>query len=138
MAVQFDMALADLRNYDAGLVPPEDFDSFWDRTLTQAREIPLSPAFTPIDTGLPLFEIFDASFAGWGGERIAAWLVLPRGTTTPLPTIVEYIGYSGGRGFAHDHLFWAAAGYAHLVVDTRGQGSATFSVGATSDQAGRV
>ncbi len=138
MAVQFDMALADLREYDAGVEPPEDFDAFWDRTLSEAREFPLSPSFTPVDAGLPLVEIFDVSFGGWGGERIAAWLIMPRGTTTPLPTIVEYIGYSGGRGFPHDHLVWAAAGYAHLVVDTRSQGSATFSVGATSDQPGPI
>ncbi len=138
MAVQFDMALADLRKFDAGLVPPEDFDAFWHGTLTEARELPLDPTFTPVDAGLSLVEVFDVSFAGWGGERIAAWLILPRGTTAPLPTIVQYIGYAGGRGFPHDHLVWAAAGYAHLVVDTRSQGSAAWSVGATGDQPGPI
>ncbi|QNK83228.1 acetylxylan esterase [Nakamurella sp. PAMC28650] len=138
MAVQFDLALKDLREYEAGLVPPEDFDAFWGLTLAEAREFPLSPTFTAVDAGLPLVDVFDVSFAGWGGQRIAAWLVMPSGTTTPLPTVVEYIGYSGGRGFPHDHLVWAAAGYAHLIVDTRSQGSATFSVGATSDHPGPV
>jgi cephalosporin-C deacetylase len=38
--------------------------------------------------------------------------------------VVEYIGYGGGRGFPTDWLLWASAGYAHLVMDTRGQGSA--------------
>ncbi|MFD0352202.1 acetylxylan esterase [Streptomyces sp. NPDC127110] len=28
--------------------------------------------------------------------------------------------YSGGRGLPTDHLFWSAAGYAQLVVDSRG------------------
>jgi cephalosporin-C deacetylase len=37
--------------------------------------------------------------------------------------VVEYIGYSGGRGFPTDWLLWASVGYAHLVMDTRGQGS---------------
>jgi cephalosporin-C deacetylase len=46
--------------------------------------------------------------------------------------VVEYIGYGGGRGLAHDWLFFANAGYAHFVMDTRGQGS-TWSVGDTPD-----
>jgi cephalosporin-C deacetylase len=37
--------------------------------------------------------------------------------------VVEYIGYGGGRGFPTDWLLWSSAGYAHLVMDTRGQGS---------------
>jgi cephalosporin-C deacetylase len=32
----------------------------------------------------------------------------------------------------HEHLFWASAGYAHLVMDTRGQGS-LWSAGDTPD-----
>ena len=44
-------------------------------------------------------------------------------------------GYNGGRGLAHEHLSWALAGYAHLVTDTRGQGS-RWSVGDTPDPVG--
>ena len=36
---------------------------------------------------------------------------------------MTYIGYGGGRSLPADHLLWASAGYAHLVMDTRGQGS---------------
>ena len=46
--------------------------------------------------------------------------------------MVKYAGYGGGRGLVHDHLLWPAAGYAHLVMDTRGQGSA-WSQGDTPD-----
>jgi cephalosporin-C deacetylase len=49
--------------------------------------------------------------------------------------VVQYQGYNGGRGLAHEHVFWATAGYAHLVVDTRGQGSG-WTIGATSDPTG--
>ena len=52
-----------------------------------------------------------------------------------LPAVVQYQGYNGGRGLAHEHVFWATAGYAHLVVDTRGQGSGWTS-GATGDPVG--
>jgi cephalosporin-C deacetylase len=44
--------------------------------------------------------------------------------SSPLPCIVEYIGYGGGRGSPLDWLVWSSAGFAHLVMDTRGQGSA--------------
>jgi cephalosporin-C deacetylase len=45
---------------------------------------------------------------------------------------VQFQGYSGGRGLPHENNLWALAGYAHLVVDTRGQGWGT-TVGATPD-----
>ncbi|MGZ8528873.1 MAG: acetylxylan esterase, partial [Candidatus Limnocylindrales bacterium] len=50
----------------------------------------------------------------------------------PLPAVVEYVGYGGGRGLPHERVLWAAAGYAHLVMDTRGQGS-SWAVGDTPD-----
>ncbi|MFD7454374.1 acetylxylan esterase, partial [Kitasatospora sp. NPDC059827] len=43
----------------------------------------------------------------------------------PLPVVVTYMGYSGGRGLPTEHLFWSAAGCAQLVVDSRGQGHDT-------------
>jgi cephalosporin-C deacetylase len=46
--------------------------------------------------------------------------------------VVQYVGYGGGRGLVHEKTFWASAGYAHFVMDTRGQGSAG-SVGETAD-----
>ena len=49
--------------------------------------------------------------------------------------MVEFPGYGGGRGLAHQVLLYAAAGYAHLFVDIRGQGSGWRS-GDTPDPAG--
>ena len=70
--------------------------------------------------------------AGTAGHRVRGWLHLPAGHDGPLPAIVQYIGYGGGRGLPHESVLWAAAGYAHLVMDTRGQGS-TWSIGDTPD-----
>ena len=74
------------------------------------------------------------TFPGFGGQPIKGWLVLPRQRAGKLPCVVEYIGYNGGRSFATDWLLWASAGYAHFVMDTRGQGS-TWSHGDTPDLA---
>jgi cephalosporin-C deacetylase len=46
--------------------------------------------------------------------------------------VVEYTGYGGGRGFPGDWLTWPAAGYAHLAMDIRGQGT-SWRTGDTPD-----
>ena len=51
--------------------------------------------------------------------------------------MVQYQGYGGGRGLPHQWLYWAAAGYAHLFMDTRGQGSG-WSVRGLHPESGRV
>jgi cephalosporin-C deacetylase len=128
----FDMPLDQLRTYTPARDEPPDFDAFWRETLDEARRHDLAAAFAPLDAGLRTVETLDVTFAGYGGQPIKGWLVLPRERTGPLPCVVEYIGYGGGRGFATDWLLWSAAGYAHFVMDTRGQGSA-WSRGDTPD-----
>ncbi|MGF9646944.1 acetylxylan esterase [Pseudarthrobacter oxydans] len=119
-----DMSLEQLRIYTSVATEPEDFDVFWDATLTEARAIPLMPEATPVDNLLPLIDSFDVSFAGYGGDRIRGWLHLPayRSPGHRLPAVVQYIGYSGGRGLVQQDTTWAQAGYAHFIMDTRGQG----------------
>lgn len=119
----FDLPLDKLREYRSSTPEPADFDEFWQRTLAEARAFELDAEFEPYPTGLRLVDTYDVSFAGFGGQRIRAWFVLPHGATERLPCVVQYVGYGGGRGLAHEALLWANAGYAHLLMDTRGQGS---------------
>ncbi|MFC4120794.1 acetylxylan esterase [Nonomuraea zeae] len=133
----FDLPLDQLRGYLPDRDEPADFDDFWSRTLAEAGEFDLAAEFTPYDLPLTGVEVFDASFAGWGGHRIKGWFLVPRGVQGAVPCVVHYIGYSGGRGFPKDHLFWPAAGYAVLVMETRGHGGANpASPGATGDPHG--
>ena len=129
---QFDLPLPDLRAYTPDLVEPSDLDDFWNTTLAEARAHPLDVRFEPADSVLTVIETLDVTYSGYGGQPIKGWLHLPVGISGPLPAVVEYIGYGGGRGLAHERHLWAAAGYAHFVMDTRGQGS-TWSVGDTPD-----
>jgi cephalosporin-C deacetylase len=122
MAV-FDLPLDELKTYRPPREEPQDFDAFWQRTLAEARQQPLEARFTPADSGLRLMEVFDVTFNGYGGQPVKAWLYLPRQRGEALPCVVEYIGYGGGRGLPIEWLLWSSAGYAHLVMDTRGQGS---------------
>jgi cephalosporin-C deacetylase len=119
----FDLPLDQLRSYLPSRDEPADFDVFWRQTLDEVRQTPLSATYDRIDYGLSTVEVFDVTFHGYGGQPIKSWLLMPRHRSGPLPCVVEYIGYGGGRGFPSDWLLWSSAGYAHLVMDTRGQGS---------------
>lgn len=130
----FDMPLEELRVYKPPREEPDDFDAFWRQTLSEARQHPLDASFEPVDYGLDTVEAFDVTFNGFGGQPIKGWFLLPRARgRTPLACVVQFIGYGGGRGFPTDHLVWSAAGFAHLVMDTRGQGS-TWRRGDTPDR----
>lgn len=118
----FDMSLEQLESYKPLRNEPNDFDAFWQETLTESREFPLDAQFEPYDTGLKLVDVWDVTYSGYGGQRIKGWYIRPAGITTPLACIIHYIGYGSGRGFPHDWLFWPSAGYALFVMDTRGQG----------------
>jgi cephalosporin-C deacetylase len=128
----FDWPLEQLRQYQPQVREPADFDAFWADTLNEARQHPLEAVFEPVDAGLARIDAFDVTYSGYGGQRIKGWYLRPRGVSEALPCVVEYIGYGGGRGYPHDWLLWPSAGYATLVMDTRGQGT-TWRKGDTPD-----
>ncbi|HET9124443.1 MAG TPA: acetylxylan esterase [Solirubrobacteraceae bacterium] len=133
---RYDMPDGGLERHDPRPAPPSDFDEFWARTLAETRAHPLDPRRVPAQTPLRAVETFDVSFAGFGGDRIHAWLHLPaQRPAGRLATVIRFQGYGGGRGLAWEHVFWAAAGYAELIVDTRGQG-AGWTRGDTADPHG--
>jgi cephalosporin-C deacetylase len=128
----FDLSLTELQSYLPDRDEPADFDSFWQSTLEEARMFPLNANFERVDYGLVVQETFDVTFNGFGGQPVKGWLVLPNQRQGKLPCVVEYIGYGGGRNFPINWLLWSSAGFAHFIMDTRGQGS-TWSAGDTPD-----
>jgi cephalosporin-C deacetylase len=121
--------------YRSKVEDPPGFDDFWADTIAEAARHPLAASFTAVDARLATTEVFDVAFAGFGGHVIRGWLHLPRQRSGPLPGIVQYQGYGGGRGHYLQSLLFSAAGYAHLTMDTRGQGSG-WSRGSTGDPVG--
>jgi cephalosporin-C deacetylase len=119
----FDLPMEELQTYSPPVHEPADFDVFWQRTLDEARAYPLNAVFTPAATYLKTVDVYDVSFAGFGGHPIKGWYLVPRHVEGPLNAVVQYIGYNGGRAFPHDWLLWSAVGCAHFIMDTRGQGS---------------
>lgn len=133
---RFDLPLPELETYAPAVREPADFDAFWRATIDESRATDAAPRVVPVDTPFALVEVFDITFPGFGGDPVKAWLTLPVGSDEPLPAVVEYQGYGGGRGIPGERLAWAAAGYAHLLMDTRGQGSAWGTGGHTPDPHG--
>ncbi|RAG80900.1 acetylxylan esterase [Streptacidiphilus pinicola] len=122
-----DFGADELARYRPESPAPHDFDAFWRRTLDEARAQGGAVKAERVTERFRLHtvEVDDVRFPGWNGEPVAAWLLRPRGAEGPLPVVVTYLGYCAGRGLPTEHLFWSAAGYAQLVVDSRGQGHDT-------------
>ncbi|MCW6005946.1 acetylxylan esterase [Micromonospora sp. CPCC 205371] len=134
----FDLPLAQLEQYAPTIAEPDDFDQFWRSTLDEARASKVLIDVQPEPTDLRLVESFDVTFAGFGGDPVRAWYTRPAGVDEPLPAVVEYLGYGRGRGLPHERLTFAAAGYAHLLMDSRGQGGQYGTGGDTPDPHGNA
>ncbi|WP_434316584.1 acetylxylan esterase [Leifsonia sp. P73] len=131
-----DLTLAELADFRPEVEEPADFDAFWEATLTESRaaggEVLLAPATTPVTQLI----VEDLTFPGFGGEPVRAWVSRPLHADGPLPAVVQYQGYGGGRGLAGENVDWALAGYVHVFMDTRGQGSGWGTGGGTADPHG--
>lgn len=134
----FDLPLPQLRGYLSASRSPPDFREFWHSTLASVEASPLDARFERVDADLlPLIETYDVSFRGFAGQTVRGWLLLPAGASVTtaaqrLPCVITYVGYGSGRGLPVEHVAPVVAGFAHFVMDTRGQGGVC-STGDTPD-----
>ncbi|WP_159808693.1 acetylxylan esterase [Cellulomonas citrea] len=133
---RFDLPLEDLRSYAPQVREPRDFDVFWTGGVAQARALGGAPQVRRLDSPLTGVAVHELTFPGFAGDSVLGWYLRPAGTDAPLATIVEFVGYGAGRGLPHERLAWPVAGYAYVVMDTRGQGSAWGGGGVTDDPHG--
>jgi cephalosporin-C deacetylase len=134
---RIDLALPELWDYRPELPEPAGLDPFWSRTLAEQSH-PLDVRLERVDNRLVAVDTYDLTFSGFAGDPVRGWLHLPAAPLRgdgELSGVVQFQGYNGGRGMPHEHVFWALAGHAHLVMDTRGQGSG-WTTGATGDPHG--
>lgn len=116
-----DLSLEESRGFCPALPEPDDFETFWTGTLGDHRDRPLNVRLTPFDNRQQVTDCWDLGFDGYLGTPVSGWLQAPVGATGPLPLVVQYKGYSSSRKVPFASPF-AAAGYAHIVIDPRGQG----------------
>lgn len=130
-----DLTLPELRAFAPDVPEPDDFDAFWADTFAEARALPQELTLVPAQGPITQLRVEDLTFRGFGGDPVRAWVIRPL-SGEQLPAVVEFVGYNGGRGLAAEHLDWAASGFVHVVMDTRGQGSGWGSGGGTPDPHG--
>lgn len=128
----FDLSLKDLQKYLPERFEQNDFDVFWHNELENNKKFNFDYKLEKVNFGLKLVDTYDVTFTGYNGQKIKAWLILPANISDKIPCIVEFLGYGGGRGFPTDWLLWSSCGFAHFIMDTRGQGS-SWSPGSTPD-----
>jgi len=124
--------LRELEKFAPGPNSKPDFEKFWRDTLDKYLVSDLAAKLIKIDSPITAFETFDVTILGYNGDPIKGWFIQPK-NATDLPCVVMYDGYGGGRGLLNEWLFWPSAGYAILVMDTRGQGASGWRVGDTPD-----
>ena len=130
---QFDLPLDQLQSYQPLREEPADFDDFWTETLRASRDHG-SARFTAVPSSLRSILVEDVTFPGFAGQPIKGWMLRPADGDIRA-TVVQYIGYSGGRGVPEQWTLLPSAGYAVLVMDSRGQGNSG-AVGDTADPVG--
>ena len=133
----YDLALEQLRQYRTATAEPAALDEWWGARLAEARSVAQPPRLTRHEAGIygPL-EVHDVEFSGARGDRIRGWYLRPPGSgRRRVAGRGDVHRLRRGRGTPTEHTTLPAAGYAVLVMDTRGQGG-RWSTGATGDLRG--
>jgi cephalosporin-C deacetylase len=126
-----DKPLAELEHYKPSLTRQHDFDAFWEQTLNESDNQPLNTRLEEVPYPVERVTVYHVRYDGFGpATRVAGWYLVPKdryrmGSEGRTPTIVQYHGYSGGKGVPASYLHWVLQGYCVFTVDTRGQGGET-------------
>lgn len=120
-----DWSLDKLVEYKPDSTAESDFDAFWDANLKASEAVPLNAEFKEVEDSLPLARVYDAAFDGADGVRVRGWFLTPKDTADPLPAVVQFIGYTGGRDYPHNLAAHVLNGFCGFIMDSRGQGGNT-------------
>lgn len=129
-----DKPLSELERYTPALTHQSDFDAFWEQALAESADQPLNIHIEEIPYPVERVSVYRVTYDGFGPRtRVAGWYLIPKdrqlmrnsGNGEQTPTIMQYHGYSGGKGLPGNYLHWALQGYCVFTVDTRGQGGET-------------
>jgi len=129
-----DMTELELLAHRVTTPEPDDLDEWWSARLakTRAQATPTTLREHAPEAYRPL-SVHDVEFSGAEGHRIRGWYLRPPGDDgARLPVVVSYIGYGGGRGLPAGHTLLPSVGFAHFVMDSRGQGGVS-TIGVTGD-----
>ena len=123
--------IEELHRTRTGTEPPEDHEAFWERTTREAIGSAFPSKRTEADTPMSGMKTYDVEFEGFAGTPIRGLLMLPAFKEGPYPCLLQFPGYTGGKGMPEAYARWVLMGVAVFAVDVRGQGGES---GNTLDQ----
>ncbi|MGI6337053.1 MAG: acetylxylan esterase [Eubacteriales bacterium] len=102
-----------------------DYDAFWDETLALVHKDPLMFTREPYPYPGTFVKVWGITFNGFEGQKVYGWLVVPQTSSGKLPCVVCFHGGHGSRGNPAGYMAYAAAGFAVVTIDPRGQNGVT-------------
>lgn len=121
MPLTFDLSYDQLKTYQGINPRPQDFDSFWDQSLAEMRDVDPQVEMVQAEFQVPNVRCFHLYFTGVGGARVHAKLLQPVNPPSPHPAILLFHGYTGDSGDWSDKLGYVSAGFTVAALDCRGQ-----------------
>ncbi len=92
-----------LQQFTTRVSRPQDFEGFWEGTLSELSQIPLEPKVSPVPMrSNEKVSVHQARFRSLGGLEITAWYCVPSQGEGPFPAIITFPGYKGEPGLRRD------------------------------------
>jgi cephalosporin-C deacetylase len=129
MPLMFDMPYEDLLIYEGTNPKPEDFETFWDRSLAVMHAIDPKVELVPAEFQVEYADCYHLYYTGVGGARIYAKLLKPKNQSEPGPAVLMFHGYSMDSGDWYEKLGYVAQGFTVAAMDCRGQGGRSEDLG---------
>jgi cephalosporin-C deacetylase len=121
MPLTFDLPIEELHTYQGRNPRPQDFDTFWEKSLSEMHGIDGRVELIPAEFQASNAECFHLYFTGTGGARLHAKLLRPVQVADPHPALLLFHGYTGDSGDWYDKLGYVGQGFTVAALDCRGQ-----------------
>ena len=121
MPLTFDLSMEELKAYQGKNPRPQNFDTFWEKSLDEMRALDGHVELIPAEFQASNAECFHLYFTGLGGARVHAKLLRPIEVHGPHPAILLFHGYTGDSGDWYDKLGYVSEGFIVAALDCRGQ-----------------
>jgi cephalosporin-C deacetylase len=121
MPLTFDLPLEELKTYQGKNPRPQDFDTFWEKSLAELQALDGGAEQIPAEFQASNAECFHLYFTGVGEARVHAKLLRPANAPLPHPAILLFHGYTGDSGDWYDKLGYVSQGFTVAALDCRGQ-----------------
>jgi cephalosporin-C deacetylase len=118
----------ELFNYKPELTRQEDFDQFWEETISEARAVPLNSSRQKLTYPIEQVSVYEISFDGMDTTPVYGWYIVPDFMQREnYPCLIHYHGFNGSRGEPSEFMHWVLMGFAVVSIDCREQGGRTGS-----------